>query len=178
MQRTEHVQQMAAYNAWMNERLYEAARSLPDAELAAQRGAFFGSILGTLNHLVVADRIWLGRYARHPACAEVLAPVERITPATRLDQPMADDICALGTLRVELDGLITRLAQRLTEADLDSTLVYHNTKGIAAQKNFFALLMHLFNHQTHHRGQATTLLQQAGVDVGVTDLLALIADAP
>lgn len=178
MQRSEHVQQMATYNAWMNERLYEAARSLPDAELAAQRGAFFGSILGTLNHLVVADRIWLGRYARHPACAEVLEPIERITPATRLDQPMADDIRALGRLRVELDELITRLAQHLTEADLDSTLAYHNTQGIAAQKNLFALLMHLFNHQTHHRGQATTLLRQAGVDVGVTDLLALIADAP
>lgn len=178
MQRTEHVQQMAAYNAWMNERLYGAARSLPDEELVAQRGAFFGSILGTLNHLVVADRIWLGRYARHPACTEVLAPIERVTLATRLDQPMADDIRALGTLRAELDGLITRLAQHLTEADLDSTLAYHNTKGIAAQKNFFALLMHLFNHQTHHRGQATTLLRQAGVDVGVTDLLALIADEP
>jgi uncharacterized damage-inducible protein DinB len=108
----------------------------------------------------------------------VLAPIEQITPAARLDQPMADDIRALGTLRAELDELITRLAQHLTEADLDSTLTYHNTKGIAAQKNFFALLMHLFNHQTHHRGQATTLLQQAGVDIGVTDLLALIADAP
>lgn len=67
MQRIDHIRLMARYNSWMNERLYAAASSLPDEALSAERNAFFGSILGTLNHLVVADRIWLGRYTFHPA---------------------------------------------------------------------------------------------------------------
>ena len=66
MERLEHIQLMAAYNQWMNDKLCAAARTLPADELKADRKAFFGSILGTLNHLIVADIIWLKRFARHP----------------------------------------------------------------------------------------------------------------
>ncbi|MGG2396134.1 DinB family protein [Pseudomonas sp. SH1-B] len=178
MQRSEHIRQMARYNAWMNERLYAAAASLPDEALTAERGAFFGSILGTLNHLVVADRIWLGRYTAHPANYRALQAVATFQSPAVLDQPMAANLQQLTVLRMQLDNCIEALASEISEEHLEQTLVYRNTKGIEARKNFFALLIHLFNHQTHHRGQATTLLSQAGVDVGVTDLLAIIADAP
>ncbi|MEW6460197.1 MAG: DinB family protein [Pseudomonadota bacterium] len=178
MQRIEHIHQMARYNSWMNERLYAAAASLPDEALSAERGAFFGSILGTLNHLVVADLIWLGRYAAHPANHRALQALAGLQRPTRLDQPMAANIRELTALRVQLDACIEALAAEINEEQLDQPLAYRNTRGIEARKNFFALLMHLFNHQTHHRGQATTLLSQAGVDVGVTDLLAIIADEP
>ena len=86
MQRTEHIRLMAHYNTWMNERLYAAAASLPDAELSTERGAFFGSILGTLNHLVVADRIWLGRYTFHPAGYQTLGPVNTTSVRQRSGQ--------------------------------------------------------------------------------------------
>lgn len=89
---------------------------------------------------------------------------------------MAADIRELAAPRKLLDSCIEALAAEMGEEQLDQPLIYRNMKGVAAQKHFFALLMHLFNHQTHHRGQATTLLTQAGVDVGVTDLLALIPD--
>lgn len=177
MQRIEHVRLMARYNSWMNERLYTAASSLSDEALSTERGAFFGSILGTLNHLVVADRIWLGRYAAHPAKFPALQALATLEKPTRLDQPMAADIRELAVLRKLLDSCIEALAAEIDEEHLDQPLSYSNMKGVAAQKHFFALLMHLFNHQTHHRGQATTLLAQAGVDVGVTDLLALIPEA-
>lgn len=176
MQRIDHIRLMSRYNAWMNERLYAAASSLTDEALSAERNAFFGSILGTLNHLVVADRIWLGRYTFHPADYQALAALGTLNKPERLDQPMAADIRELRVLRQRLDACIEALAQEIREEQLDQPLSYRNMKGVEARRNFFALLMHLFNHQTHHRGQVTTLLSQAGVDVGVTDLLMLIPE--
>lgn len=176
MQRIDHIRLMARYNSWMNERLYTAASTLPDEALSAERGAFFGSILGTLNHLLVADRIWLGRYSAHPANFRSLQAIAGQEAPTRLDQLIAADIRELTALRKHLDSYIEALAAERGEEQLDQPLSYRNMKGVAAQKHFFALLIHLFNHQMHHRGQATTLLTQAGVDVGVTNLLALIPD--
>lgn len=164
---------LADYNRWMNTRMYEAARTLDDAALAADRGAFFGSILGTLNHLVVADTIWLRRLVQQAgAVRDALAEFPH---ATSLRHPMAADLEGLRPLRQRLDALIVRWAAELTPAVLASDLSYTNTAGVASTRNFGALVQHFFNHQTHHRGQASTLLFQAGVDVGVTDLLALIS---
>lgn len=140
-----HVRLMASYNAWMNGRLYEAARQLPAEALSRDRKAFFDSILGTLNHLVVADTIWLKRFASHPADHEALDPLCTLSLPDTLDQVIFTDFAELAAHR---------------------------------QRLFFSLAMHFFNHQTHHRGQATALLNQAGVDMGVTDLLELIPEQP
>ena len=78
MGRCSHVVLMASYNEWMNARLYEAAGKLPAPELAADRGAFFKSVLGTLNHIVVADTAWLQRFATHPARYATLEPVRQL----------------------------------------------------------------------------------------------------
>lgn len=178
MSRTDHIHLMAAYNAWINARLYEAAGKLPAEALAADRKAFFGSLLGTLNHLVVADRIWLARFAAHPAKHTALDPIRALAAPQRLDQRLFDDFPSLHKHRRWLDAIITEWAGALAEADLDHPLHYANMKGETADRNFFSLVMHFFNHQTHHRGQATTLLSQAGIDIGVTDLLALIPHEP
>ncbi|MBR0565603.1 DinB family protein [Azoarcus sp. L1K30] len=176
MNRTEHVRLMAEYNEWMNAKLYEAARSLPDDELSADRKAFFGSILGSLNHLVVADTIWLKRFSTHPANYPALLAIRDLPAPASLDQILFADIQGLSRHRALLDQMIREWAGSISEPDLDCVLGYSNTKGIAARRNFYALVVHFFNHQTHHRGQVTTLLSQAGVDVGVTDLLMLIPD--
>lgn len=165
---------MADYNRWMNRRLYEAALTLSPAEVAQDRGAYFGSILGTLNHLAVGDTIWLHRLARHQggfACAAALAD---IPVPTSLTQSLAPDLPGLRSHRERLDALIVEWAAELTPAHLSGDFSYTNTAGVTSRRSFAALVQHFFNHQTHHRGQATTLLSQAGVDVGVTDLLALI----
>ena len=166
----------AAYNADMNRKLYDAAARLPAQELGAQRGAFFGSLLGTMNHLVAADTIWLSRFARHPASFKALAALRDVPIPTDLTLSYGADLPTLQAHRSRLDAFITGLAAELRPADLDTTLVYRNTRGAEHHKHFGAVLLHFFNHQTHHRGQASTLLTQAGIDIGVTDLLLLVDD--
>lgn len=167
---------MADYNRWMNGRVYDAAARLSEAELFQDRGAFFGSLFDTLNHVAVADLIWLRRFAQLAALAEMNTRMVGLPAPTSLRQRVADSLPELRTLRTKLDDIIRELASTVTAAHLDETLRYGNTAGAAQAKNFGLLLLHFFNHQTHHRGQASTLLFQAGVDVGVTDLNALIAN--
>ncbi len=165
---------MAEYNEWMNARLYAAAEKLPAAELGRERGAFFGSIIGTLNHLVVTDTMWLKRFAAHPSCPASLESIRALPQPVALNQILFAELGGLTARRRVIDAAIKVWAAALTQADLDHVLHYANTKGVKSQKRMSNLVMHFFNHQTHHRGQLTTLLFQAGQDVGATDLLALI----
>ena len=160
--RTEHIALMANYNQWMNRKLYDAALTLTDAELARDRQAFFGSILGTLNHLALGDTVWLKRFAQHPAGYAALAPLNAVSAPADLKQLAFADIRELAAHRSWLDQLIVDWSHTVQEIDLDHRLHYSNMRGVSADKNFFSLLVHFFNHQTHHRGQATTLLTQAG----------------
>jgi uncharacterized damage-inducible protein DinB len=170
----DHFRLLAQYNQWMNEKLYQAAASLPVAELSPDRGAFFGSILGTLNHLVVGDTIWLKRFAAHPGRHAALDPVRHLPMPAALDQLLFADLASLAQRRQALDMVILEWVNSLSDTDLAHSLAYNNTKGEAFRRRFSALLLHFFNHQTHHRGQVTTLLSQAGQDIGTTDLLTLI----
>lgn len=151
-------ERLAAYNQWMNTRVYEAAGTLSTANLAQDRGAFFGSILGTLNHLLVADILWLKRFAAHPACRHALRDMADIPQPTSLDQILCADLGSLSERRAGLDRLIIDCIAGLSEENLDTVLSYTSTKGIPASKRFSGLLLHFFNHQTHHRGQLSTLL--------------------
>lgn len=164
---------MADYNRWMNERVYEAAGKLDDATLTADKGAFFGSILGTLNHIAVADSIWLHRFAQHPASFAALGAMTAFPQPTSLTQPLAPNLAALRDYRRRLDEVIERWVPELTQEQLSGDITYASLAGVRTRKNFSLLLQHFFNHQTHHRGQVTTLLHQSGVDVGATDLLAM-----
>lgn len=167
---------LATYNQWMNRRLYDAAAALTDEALAQDRGAFFGSVLGTLNHLVVADTIWLKRFAAAVDASPMLAALDDTPMPAALDAMPYATLAALRARREWLDALLLRWVDTLTPAQLSSRLTYTNTKGTPFTRSVEGLLTHLFNHQTHHRGQVTTLLSQAGVEVGVTDLLALLPD--
>lgn len=173
-----HFELLATYNQWMNSKVYEAAGQLSAEELVRDRGAFFGSILGTLNHIVVADTIWLKRFATHPSCANALQDIVGLQSPTSLDQIIFADLCRLSEHRIWLDDQIINWIAGLSDEDLDVVLSYYNTKGVAANKRFSSLILHFFNHQTHHRGQVSTLLLQAGVDIGVTDLLVQIPQEP
>lgn len=176
MNRNEHIRLMAAYNQWMNASLYEVASTLPADSLARDRGAFFKSIMGTLNHLVVGDTIWLQRFATHPVGYAALEPIKLLASPTRLDDALFSELDELSDHRKFIDQTIVDWAGSIGEADLDHVLQYQNTAGLSHNRQFYPLLIHFFNHQSHHRGQVTTLLTQAGVEVGATDLLALIAE--
>lgn len=167
---------LADYNRWMNGQLYALAAPLGEVALREDRGAFFGSLFGTFSHLLVADTIWLKRFSRHPGCGAGLAALADVPWPQALDEMPCANFVALRSQREWLDALIVDWVATLTAADLDLALDYKTMKGVAGHRRFGSLLLHFFNHQTHHRGQITTLLSQAGVEVGVTDLLVRIPD--
>lgn len=161
----------------MNDKFYATAAQLSADALTKDQGAFFKSILGTLNHIMVGDLLWLKRFANHPTAYPALDYVRNIESPISLEQVLYTDFSELGDKRKQLDQVIIDWCQQLSDSDLATTLTYHNIKGEPATHNFGSLILHLFNHQTHHRGQVTTLLSQNGLDVGMTDLLALIPNA-
>lgn len=140
-------QMFAGYNAWCNERLYDAAATVPNAEYRADRGAFFKSLHGTLNHLLVADRIWMRRFTGVGA------------QPPSLDAILYDDFEGLRTARRTQDTLISRYIDGLSEGDLAGALRYKTVVNPQTIEQPLApALDHFFNHQTHHRGQAHALL--------------------
>jgi uncharacterized damage-inducible protein DinB len=155
----EHFRQFSRYNRWANRRLYEDASKLDDAIRKQDAGAFFASLHGTLNHILVGDRIWLNRIT-----GEGEAP-------SRLDEILYDDFEALRAARAAEDERIDVLADGLDDARLAAPLEYRNSSGTAFSQPLHLVLSHFFNHQTHHRGQATTLLNQAGIKPQPLDLL-------
>jgi uncharacterized damage-inducible protein DinB len=149
---------MADYNEWMNQKLYALCADLPDDERRLDRGAFFKSIHGTLNHILIGDLIWLGRFTQQPF-------------AGKLSDELYSDFNELRIERERLDRQIGTWAQNLTPAWLDAKLTY--TSGLDQRTRalpHWLLVTHMFNHQTHHRGQLTTLLSQMGHDPGATDI--------
>ncbi|MDB4972210.1 MAG: DinB family protein [Myxococcaceae bacterium] len=150
---------MAAYNRAMNQRLYEASAQLTDEQRRAERGAFFGSIHRTLNHILWSD-------------ARAVAPILGTpVPPEDTKHEMHAEFDALRRHRVEIDGALIMIAGQVTQASLDApTTVSSVATGRTRTWPTSAFIVHLFNHQTHHRGQVTTLLMQLGQDVGVTDI--------
>jgi uncharacterized damage-inducible protein DinB len=149
---------LARYTRWANERLYAACAKLAPDELAQPRAAFFGSIQGTLNHLVAGDRAWLDR-------------LEGIKTEIRTyDQVMAEDFESLARIRVEQDARIVVLVDDLGPEELAETLYYTTIAGGRAETPTHWVLAHMFNHQTHHRGQAHGLLSQTAIAPPPLDL--------
>jgi uncharacterized damage-inducible protein DinB len=155
-----HFDMFSRYNAWANERLYEAAARLSDADYRADRGAFFKSMHGTLNHLVVADRIWMRR----------LTGTGETT--NRLDAILYDDLPSLRAARRSEDERIIRFVDGLSEADLAGHIRYRTiTNPQDIEQPMAPALAHFFNHQTHHRGQAHGLLTAITGDAPSFDLI-------
>ena len=171
----DHYHALARYNTWMNDRLYAVCATLPDAERRRDRGAFFRSIHGTLNHLLLADRAWLGRFTGDRALAGSRDAEGRPIPFTgRLDQELYADFDLLRRERARTDVAIEAWAAGLDETRLAGRLAYRTSKGEQCEHPLWWAALHFFNHQTHHRGQLTTLLMQLGHDPGVTDLIVLL----
>ncbi|MBV7536200.1 DinB family protein [Duganella sp. sic0402] len=176
MSAVEHFGLLARYNADMNRKLYDAAAQLSAEELTADRKAFFGSLQGTLNHLLAGDTIWLKRFSTHPAAIPALRAAQALPQPGGLTHSFGTELPPLRAYREQLDAIISAFAAQLTPADLKQVFEYRSTRGDVYRKEFGLVLLHFFNHQTHHRGQASTLLTQAGVDIGVTDLILWVPD--
>ncbi|TFZ05799.1 damage-inducible protein DinB [Ramlibacter henchirensis] len=165
---------LATYNRWFNARLYDACERLPDEERRRDRGAFFRSVHGTLNHLMWGDRVWLRRFAEQGVRFEALTEEVLWVPEGALyETQLYEDWGQLRAARRQLDDAIESWVGAMSPDFLASTMRYANTKGVRREHAAWKAMTHFFNHQTHHRGQVTTLLMQAGVDPGVTDMLAM-----
>ena len=157
---------LAAYNTLANERLYDACAELADAELRKQRPAFFKSILGTLNHIMVGDRIWLARFEGEEVAS------------TGLDAILYDDFGQLRGARIFEDTRIEDFAEAIDEAFLERAIEYRNNEGKVFLDPVRLLVAHMFNHQTHHRGQIHDMLTQTDVAPPVLDMHRVIHPAP
>jgi len=170
---------LARYNQWFNARLLDACEPLGDAERKADRGAFFGSIHHTLNHLLVGDQVWLKRFRQcaldhgweTPSLGDAVLD---LPPGTALNSVLFTDWAALRVKRLQLDTAIIQWTADMPDGFPRCTMRYANTAGVQRVHPAWQALTHFFNHQTHHRGQVTALLMQAGVDPGVTDLIAML----
>lgn len=164
----------AEYNQLMNQRQYEAANHLSRQDLNKDQKAFFKSVLGTLNHLMVGDIIWLKRFAQHPSSTESLSYILEFAKPKSLNETLFKEFDRLKEEREKVDSIIINWITNLSEEDLNGCISYTNMAGVPFSKPFTSLISHLFLHQVHHRGQATTLLSQYGVDFGETDLIEII----
>jgi uncharacterized damage-inducible protein DinB len=139
------LRHIAGYNAWANQRLYDAAAQLTADQLWRSVGLFFGSVGGTLNHILVADRVWMKRFTgegEHPA---------------KLNAVLHHDLAELRAAREAEDGRISTFVASLTPARLEAEFSYQMmTRPDRVTSRLWPDLLHFFNHQTHHRGQAHT----------------------
>jgi uncharacterized damage-inducible protein DinB len=159
------VRTMAAYNAEMNRRIFAAAGRLTDAERRRERGAFWGSLHGTLCHLLWGDQAWMSRFDGWP---KPTVPLKECAG-------LVGDFAELSTLRVDADARISAWADRVDDAWLAQDLVWFSQSAQRELRNPRGFLVtHFFNHQTHHRGQAHAMITAAGEKTGDTDLFLVV----
>ncbi len=155
----DHFRTLARFNAWANTQIYDAVGALPEGEYEKSRpAAYFGSIHGSLNHLLVVDRLWFGR----------VEGVDR--GITSLDQILHNGFDELRRAREAEDTRIIALVDGLEEAALGADLSYSSLAGGPYAMPFRIVLAAVFNHQTHHRGQVHALVKEAGAEPPALDI--------
>ena len=154
-----HFRFLAQYNRWANARLYDACASLPEPEYQRSRPAFFGSIHGTLSHLLVGDLVWFARFmGEKPAVSS-------------LDEQPHETLAELRAARVTQDDKIIAYMDGLRDDEILGTISYARLGGEPHEDELRPLLTHAFNHQTHHRGQVHGMLSQTEVEPPVLDII-------
>jgi uncharacterized damage-inducible protein DinB len=162
----DHFVTFARYNAWANARLYAACAALPEAAYHAPRpAAYFGSLHGTLNHVLVGDRAWMRRLTGEGPAPE------------RLDEELYQTLPELREAREAEDGRILAFVEGCDEPALARVVAYRTVAGSAHEDLVRLVLAHLFNHQTHHRGQAHALLKDAGAEPPPLDLIYFLRES-
>ncbi len=156
----QHFMMFAAYNRWANARIYDAASELSEDEFQRDVGAAFGSLMGTLNHILVADRIWMKRFTG-----------EGDAPA-KLDTILHRELSSLREARQAEDARIVDWIGGMTPEGLAGRFTYITVTDVRTiSQRLSPALGHVFNHQTHHRGQAHAILTMLGQPSVVLDLV-------
>lgn len=160
MSNIEQFKIQAQYNQWMNDHFYSLCDSISDEERKHDVGAFFKSIHGTLNHILLGDRLWMSRFQNTNFDIE------------SLDQELYSDYSELKEQREITDGKISKYVDGLTDDTLSKPITF--VSKVKSSEHTYILrdcVLHFFLHQIHHRGQVSTLISQLGIDIGVTDMM-------
>ena len=164
----EYCQMMARYNAWQNKGVRAVVEAMDQDALTQDRGAFFGSIFGTLNHLIWGDTIWISRFDGGPG--------PQVAPEQHCES--TPTIAVWGAERFRLDGRISEWARSVSALDLTGDLTWRSAMADWTKTAPMGMCVtHFFNHQTHHRGQIHAMLTAAGHTLPDTDL-PLMPDHP
>jgi len=150
---------LATYNQWANARLYAVVERLSEAQRNQDMKAFFGSIMATLNHILVGDLIWMARIEKAGRVLE------------SLDAILHTDYMTLNQDRQDTDVRIIKVMEAMTEQDINKRMAYKNVAGQVCEDLTSEVLTHMFNHQTHHRGQCHAMLSQLGQEAPPLDLI-------
>ena len=167
---------MSLYNQRINTQLMEHCLPLSADILTKNTNSFFPNIISYWNHILFGDLILLGRLAANN--------IGNLSPLDFSELPNAispqdiyyTNLLDIALLRAKVDSLIIHYCNNLTEEDCDRYITYTTTEGAVITKAVAVITQHIFNHQTHHRGQLTCLLSQAGVDYGCMDLPVIVAE--
>lgn len=164
-----HLLMLANYNTWVNAQIFKLCGNLSEADYRMDRGVFFGSIHRTLNHLLLVDMLWLARLQS-----------KKIESIHALDQILYDDLDTLSVARQDIDRKLIEYVECLEDRDLENSVRYTRMAGQRGAAKIQELLLTLFNHQTHHRGQVHAMLSQSGVSnhampgIDIVDYLASV----
>ncbi len=161
-----HYRRLADYNEGANERVYERCTRLSDEERKRDHGAFFDSIHGTLNHILIGDRIWMARFSGQSV------------PSTGLDEILYVEFDQLWKERRQMDQRISAFVGDLDQTFLEQTISYVNNEGHRYDDSVRLLLPHMFNHQTHHRGQVHDMICRMDVEPPVLDMHRVLKPEP
>ncbi|MEL7175712.1 MAG: DinB family protein [Pseudomonadota bacterium] len=157
----EYCVTMARYSQWQNREMLKTLETLPVEELTKERGAFFGSIMGTINHLLWADQMWMSRFDRSKGPGGGIPESRDLTPT----------LAVWGAERFQTDGRILLWAEQVKSLDLVGDLKWFSgALGQSISRPAAVCIIHMFNHQTHHRGQVHAMMTQAGLSPAATDI--------
>ena len=162
---------LAEYNRRTNQEVMTILQDLEPEQLSRRIGGFFGSIIGTANHVLLSDIGWLRRFAH--GCS-VLSELRDTIPDVKADH-LTDtpwiDLNSLRPVREEVDALLQRTVHTIAQHDLSLQLRYVDSRGQHHEKTLWIALLHVFNHQTHHRGQIALMLDELGIDNDYSNLV-------
>ena len=153
-----NFQLLANFNTWANEKIMTSCKKLTETEYKKDRRAFFSSIHGTLNHLLVVDRAYISR-------------IEGKDHGLKsLDQILYGNLFQLEEARIKEDKRLVDLVNNLSEESIHKEITYNGFETGKTTYTINTILITLFNHQTHHRGQIHNMLSQAGIKIPQVDI--------
>ncbi|MGC9459284.1 DinB family protein [Vibrio genomosp. F10] len=167
---------LATYNQRMNEQLIAVCQQLTAEQLQKETHSFFPTVMDYWNHILFGDLIMLQRLVANNIVVLDTATAERLPIAKGIHDTFVDDLLSLKTLRHTLDHAYISMTRDFDTNTFDKKIHYITTEGQAIEKNVGEFCQHIFNHQTHHRGQLTCLLSQFGLDFGCTDLPMIVPE--